>query len=273
MTKQAIIAQIKKIYDEATDNVLPETNGEKIFDMPLVGFGDAEDALFSDFKRMEAIGPWYKTPAEWLEGAKTVVELFFPFSEVVKESNRQVKEGVSKNWLYARIEGQSFIVGFMQKLKEFFDANDVKAIVPQADSSFKAVVKGKGMAEYSDLPDTVFSSNWSERHAAFACGLGTFGLSKGLITRKGMAGRFGGIVIDASFEADKRAYTELYEYCNRCGACVKRCPVDAISLEKGKNHNICEDLLAKSKITYAPRYGCGLCQTKTPCESGIPKKI
>lgn len=272
MTKENIIAQIKKIYDEATDNVLPETDGIKIFDEPLVGFGAAEDALFSDFKKMEAIGPWYKTPAEWLEGARTVVELFFPFSEVVKESNRKVKEGVSKNWLYARIEGQSFIANYMQKLKEYFKANGVNAIVPQADSGFKAIVKGKGMAEYPELPETVFSSNWSERHAAFVCGLGTFGLSKGVITKKGMAGRFGGIVIDTPIEADEREYSELYEYCNRCGACIKRCPVGAISLENGKNHNICEELLAKSKITYAPRYGCGLCQTGTPCESGIPKQ-
>ena len=70
MTKENIIEQIKKIYDEATDNVLPETDGIKIFDEPLVGFGAAEDALFSDFKKMEAIGPWYKTPVEWLEGAR-----------------------------------------------------------------------------------------------------------------------------------------------------------------------------------------------------------
>ncbi len=31
----------------------------------------------------------------------------------------------------------------------------------------------------------LFASSWSERHAAYAAGLGTFGLSDGLITEKG----------------------------------------------------------------------------------------
>ena len=31
-------------------------------------------------------------------------------------------------------------------------------------------------------------------HAAYLCGLGTFGLSRGIITKPGMAGRFGSIM-------------------------------------------------------------------------------
>ena len=57
-----------------------------------------------------------------------------------------------------------------------------------------------------------------------------------------------------------------------CGTCIARCPVDAISLEKGKEHAPCSALLDQSQIIHAPRYGCGLCQTAVPCESGIPQK-
>ena len=33
-----------------------------------------------------------------------------------------------------------------------------------------------------------------------------------------------------------------------------------------------EALLEETKKKYAPRYGCGKCQTKVPCESRIPGK-
>ena len=39
-----------------------------------------------------------------------------------------------------------------------------------------------------------FASTWSERHAAYASGLGTFGLSDGLITPRGQAMRCGSVV-------------------------------------------------------------------------------
>ena len=64
------------------------------------------------------------------------------------------------------------------------------------------------------------TSLWSERHAAYVCGLRTFGLSKGLITKKGIAGRFTSLITDLPLLADERAYTDVYEYCTRCGACA-----------------------------------------------------
>ena len=39
-------------------------------------------------------------------------------------------------------------------------------------------------------------STWSERHVAYAAGLGTFGLSRGLITARGIAMRCGSVVTD-----------------------------------------------------------------------------
>jgi epoxyqueuosine reductase QueG len=104
------------------------------------------------------------------------------------------------------------------------------------------------------------------------CGLGTFGLSKGLITSKGIAGRFGSIITSLYLPPNKREYEEIYEYCSMCGACVKKCPVNAISIEKGKNHIICSKFLNQTVEKYKPRYGCGKCQVGVPCESMIPKQ-
>ena len=48
--------------------------------------------------------------------------------------------------------------------------------------------------------------------------------------------------------------------------------IGAIDLETGKNHGKCGLYLKISKVIHHPRYGCGLCQTKVPCEHCIPPK-
>ncbi len=48
-----------------------------------------------------------------------------------------------------------------------------------------------------------------------------------------MAGRFGSIVTDLYLKPENREYENIYEYCSRCGTCVKQCPVNAISMENG----------------------------------------
>jgi epoxyqueuosine reductase QueG len=108
---------------------------------------------------------------------------------------------------------------------------------------------------------------------AFVCGLGTFGLSRGIITRRGMAGRLGSIVTKLELEPDEKTYKDIYEYCTMCGACARKCPVNAISLENGKDHKPCSDFLDMTEEKYKPRYGCGKCQVSVPCERKIPKKI
>ena len=115
-----------------------------------------------------------------------------------------------------------------------------------------------------------YSSNWSERHVAYAAGLGTFGLSKGLITKKGTAGRCISIITDAVFEPDKRPYTGVYDYCSFCGVCARNCPAEAISKEEGKNHYRCSEFVNTTKAKHSPRYGCGKCQVKVPCENRAP---
>ena len=60
--------------------------------------------------------------------------------------------------------------------------------------------------------EPVYGSMWSERHVAYVCGLGTFGLSKGIITRRGMAGRFCSLVTELELDADIRPYQGLYDY-------------------------------------------------------------
>ena len=127
------------------------------------------------------------------------------------------------------------------------------------------------------------ASNWSERHAAYACGLGAFGLSDGLITAKGKAMRVGSVVTDLPLNPSEKIYPHhqsncLYYFNKSCKACASRCPAGAITA-RGHDKNKCQEYMhgiafQDKKEEYGVKTtGCGLCQTKVPCEFEIPKLI
>lgn len=243
--------------------------GLKMFEAPIFAFGAANDEYFRLLKEPNAIGQHFLLPQEWLPQAKTVISFFLPFTEAVKKSNRRDLSWPSEEWLHGRIEGQAFINKLCRYLSSELVNAGYESIVPSLDERFWTKTGQSG--DNGETTET-FTSNWSERHVAFVCGLGTFGLSKGLITPKGIAGRFGSIITELYLSPDKREYENLYANCSMCGACGKNCPVNAISIDKGKNHRICSDFLDKTAQKYKPRYGCGKCQVGVPCENGIPKQ-
>lgn len=279
MERNEILQVIEKLWRESPENRLaeevalrPELAGMQIFEAPLVGFGSAADPLFEEYKKPEINGPWAMTPEEWLPGAKTVISMFFPFTDEVKKSNRGQKDGPSAEWLHGRVEGQAVMTALIDRLREWFAEQGIAGCTPMTDPRFAVVRGGNNFLEYDCVTERTYGSNWSERHAAFVCGLGTFSLSKGMITEKGMAGRFTSIIVTEPLETDVRPYTDIYEYCTKCGACIRRCPAGAIQLETGKDNMICKAWALKMAELHAPRFGCGLCQTGVPCESRRPKK-
>ena len=276
-TKSSFRDHAAELWSSVPGNVLredmgvrPEYIGTVMYDPPLVGFGAADDPLFEVFKQPEVIGPWHKSPREWLPEAQTVISFFFPMSEAVRASNRAAKQGASGLWACARVEGQAYISAYIQAVAAWFQTQGDAACVPSADPRWQLLDAGKGITGYPEIRETTFGCSWSERHAAYVCGLGTFGLSKGLITAKGMAGRFGSVLVSAAFAPDARSYTGVDDSCTRCGACVGRCPAQAIDPVRGKDHMKCWRFVTASRETLAPRYGCGLCQTGVPCEAQNP---
>lgn len=282
MEKTEILEKLTELFAELPGNALTRKDGVRrsctgiaIFDAPIAGFGSADDALFDKFKEPGMIGPWHMSPEEWLPGAKTVLSLFFPIAEEVRKGSCEAKEGGSKRWAYDRIDGKTYITAYMESLQCWFEENGVHTCIPVADPRFAELRKGKhkgarDIRRYAGIDNKTFGSRWSERHAAYVCGLGTFGLSGSIITEKGMAGRFASIILDLPLEADVRNYTGAYDYCSGCGVCVNRCPVKAIDPKKGKDHVKCQENAIKSGILGNPRFSCGLCQTKVPCESARP---
>lgn len=274
MDKQVIEERLRQFVNETAENFIkeqdalsPQLVGMRIYDEPIVGIGKANDELFTIFKKPDAVGEIFMDPEQWLPGAKSVISYFLPFSEEVRKGNRNDMSWPSPGWLHGRLEGQTFLVKVSNFIKEMLEVEGHQGSIPIIDSRFRSggmtgLTAGQGKMG--------FTSNWSERHVAYVCGLGTFCLSKGLITEKGVAGRFGSVITDLELPADNRNYEGIYDYCNNCGVCVKNCPANAISLEKGKNHDLCFAFLQEVYAQIKPRYACGKCQVKVPCENRIP---
>ena len=266
MTKPVIEEMLREVYANTEGNILTgdmtdteQLIGLRMYDEPIAGIAVADDELFEIYKQPGIVGPQMLSPAEWLPGAQSVISFFLPFSDDVKKANANESTYAALEWVYARIEGQAYLTKCAQGLAQKLREKGCEVCIPSVDPRFAV-----------DM--SFFSSNWSERHAAFAAGLGTFGKSRGLITEKGMAGRFGSLIISEKIDADHRPYSDVYEYCINCGACARRCPAGAIPEEGIKIQTICAPFVDHSKTVFAPRYGCGLCQTGVPCESGIPAR-
>ena len=247
---------------DATVALDDEAVGLTIFDSPLVGFASADNDYLKELRTKPEAKIKLDPPKFWLPEAKTVVSFFLPFTETITQSNIG---GVDPSipWLHGRIEGQALISDLLTKLKKYFEKEGFEAVVPILDKRFWAKQGG-------DTKEEEFGSNWSERHVAYAAGLGTFSLSKNLITKKGVAGRFGSLVTTAEIEPTIPQYDELEQYCIKCCMCGYNCPTEAISLEHGKMHKPCSDYLDLILEKNDPYYGCGKCQVGVPCQSENP---
>ena len=268
----AIVKYVKECpmnYITAEQALVPEDVGMRMYDDPIIAIGSADDPMWEGLKDRKAVGPIFKTPKEWLPGAKTVISYFAPFSEAVRTGNEKDPVEIGNGWLYARVDGQAFLNSLNHHLEDILSVEGHEAFSPYSSAQFMDV-REAGTNPNVDDPLISFTSNWSERHVAYVCGLGTFGLSKGLITKKGVSGRYGSIITDWELPTDVRPYTGLYDYCVMCGACARNCPGNAITKEEGKKHSPCQAYVSEAAKKYAPRFGCGKCQVNVPCERGIP---
>jgi epoxyqueuosine reductase QueG len=246
-------------------NALPEGENIPIFQEPVIGVAAANDPMFESLRQPEAVGPNHANPDFWLPEAKSVISFFLPFSRALKKTYDRKSSLPSLEWVSGRVNGEVFLNAARRALARYLEKQGGRALIPYLDRRYQT---------------TNARPNWSERHVAFAAGVGTFGHHCGLLTVKGAAGRIGSVVTDLKIVPTKRPYTKVYEYCllhfdGSCGACIQRCPVKAISVA-GKNHKIC---LTNGDTNIRPTFrdwgyhSCGHCQNNLPCSDGIPTKI
>lgn len=273
MNMQKIVEMIADMAEGPKNHVAPDVAlrpdlvGMKLCDMPIVGVASADDEYFTTCGDPEVIGPHFMPPREWLPEARSVISIFFPFTSQIRKSNADRADWPSDEWLHARIEGQTFIQFVAESLRDELERSGFPSAVPSYSPRFTSTEKAQMTERLAGLS---YTSVWSERHVAFACGLGTFGLARNLITEKGAAGRIGSVVTSLALPPTGRTYTEAYQYCNMCGACIRKCPVGTISFAEGKVHKPCADLLDAVREKHRPRYGCGKCQVGVPCQDRAP---
>lgn len=260
---------IKTLATESSLNKLPTVEGGPIFDQPLVGVADGQDSLFTEYKRI--IGDFHLAPTEVLqrtaevehyEGAiedTSVVCWVLPFAERIRSSNAMKKDlPASPLWAAGQEYGEKLNDNFREQVALFFRDKGYLAVAPVCSTLYIRLGR--------------YVTNWSERHVLYAAGMGTFGLSRWLITERGVAMRCGSVVVNAKLTPTPRRYASHTENClfyslRACSECIDRCPAKAITTE-GLNKVQCREYLD----VHAKAEGCGLCQTGVPCESKIPTK-
>jgi len=251
--------------------------GDRAWDDALVGFTAGADPIWQQYK--EYVGPFHWTPWEVFNqhcpgktvtaDALTVIAWVLPQRERVRKANRRARKYPAEEWARIRVYGENCNAALRRHLVDRLQEEGCNAVAPMLARNWTIVQS----ARFS------YASSWSERHAAHAAGLGTFGLCDGLITARGKAMRVGSVVAQTALEPTPRPYNDHRAYClyfadGTCGKCIDRCPVRAIT-EAGHDKEKCRRHLVRSrehvKKTYRfEGYGCGLCQVGVPCEAGIP---
>ncbi|GFP76116.1 (Fe-S)-binding protein [Clostridium fungisolvens] len=273
--------EIKRFFKESKENWFEEIDGY-YFEEPIIGFADTKDDLFKDYKKI--IGEHHYTPKEIFELAfgegsfngGTVISIVLPINEKTRKSNRGLQDWPSREWTLTRTFGDEvFIRALSTHMENYFKDFGYRSIAPYHSQWFQITGSHNGP-----------TSNWSERHVAYVSGLGTFSINDAFITDKGIAIKLISLVTDLKLAPDVRKYKNHTENCllcsmGICGACIKRCPVNAITREghdkvKCMKYVYGEESRKKAETIGASAKagsGCGLCQSGVPCEGRNPMAI
>ncbi len=283
---QVIEQLIKNFINENEQNRRTQLDHGVYWEEPLVGFASGINPLFFQFKSL--IGSFHLTPREIIAAALkengrelllpeveqiSVISWILPTAGDTRKSNRKEDKFPSKLWAYTRDFGEACNGALRKHVVGFLEDLGFVAVAPLLMPAFR----------YFRDEKVGWASPWSERHVAYACGLGTFSLNDGFITPKGMAVRIGSVVTLLKLTPSERSYGHYKENClpfrnEKCGKCIPRCPAGAIT-EEGHDKDKCQEYinsepLKSKRLEYGlqnPPPACGLCQTAVPCEFEIPR--
>ena len=268
---------ITDFINQSPENTLKNKTNDKAWADPLVGFSRGDDPLYQEYK--QHVGAFHFTPLEIFSKTfpqvqvtadqLTIISWVLPQTDQTKSDLRQETVNPSESWARARIFGEEVNVKLRKHVVATLQESGIEAVAPMLSPFW----------EWKNSERYGFASTWSERHAAYAAGLGTFGLCDGLITAKGKAMRCGSVVARIQIPPTSRPYKDHQAYClffsrGICKKCIQRCPAGAVT-EAGHDKIKCKayvEITAKYvKANFGfEGYGCGFCQTGVPCESKIP---
>ncbi len=271
---------LTELFEAEPNNRFDDPELGRLCDPPLVGVADARDPWFERFAAL--IGPFHWTPQHALRlsapqaEARSVICWSLSVAQEARAANRRETRFPARSWAYARSFGDRIVTrlrhGLQARLRAAGFAALAPAVAPQNEVRYR--------------PPLGLAACWSERHVAFVAGLGTFGLSGGLITCRGVAHRLGSVVTDLETQHTARPYgDDPFAWClgsseGTCGDCIRRCPAGAIGdTVHARDTEACRrhvrDVIAPlgpRMYGWEGRYGCGLCQTAVPCEYCLPER-
>ena len=228
-------------------------NVKNIWKEPIVGFADANGSYISALK--EIVTPEHLLPGDFMENPNIVISYYIPFTEELATLNMNVEGNLAaREWSDAYNLTNTMIHDINQHIVEWLTDIGYRAASPTGVVFDKKLIL----------------SNWSQRHIAYAAGLGTFGINNMLISEKGCCGRYGSVVVDISVESDRILTEErcLYKKNGSCKKCVKNCFSGALTTEGFDRKKCFEICMMNDAKTGADV--CGKCDIDIPCAFKAP---
>lgn len=287
---------MEALFADSSLNRLPGAyGGGRIFDTPVVGVAKGDDPIFEKFKQF--VGPEHMTPLEmWLaagldgDGMRPdrlrLVSIVFPYVRRIRQASKTAREFPAEIYCVGRNFANAFMTDVLHQTVGFFRQNGFDALAAMLSPAFEIIVKQDPIRIYS---------KWSERHIAFAAGLGTFSLHEGLITDIGCNIRLASVITDAPLEATARQSDAPYANClfyagKKCAKCAEKCPAGAITeqghdklkcylygrrIEKEMNDRVGRILKPHRRVIGGQEQishpvGCAFCQFDVPCMDRNP---
>lgn len=223
---------------------------------PIIGFADARGTYFHSLKKI--ISPTHYMPQDFLPDCTVVLSYFLPFDKDIGYRNEKGQDP-DPLWITSYIETNRLFLALNDFLINLCKKWGYCAISPVS----------AGMIDKEHI-----YSNWSQRHIAYAAGLGTFGLNNMLITDRGTCGRFSSLVTNLPVQPSQPLKEErcLYKKSETCGLCVKQCPIHAFMPDNVFDRKSCEAYLTRLEQRFDDG-ACGKCVVGLPCTFVNPEEV
>lgn len=228
-------------------------NVENIWKEPVVGFADANGSYIRALK--EIVAPAHLLPEDFMENPNIIISYYIPFTEELAALNLNVEGNLAaQEWSDAYNLTNTMIADISQYVSDLLTDMGYRAVPPTGVVFDKELIL----------------SNWSQRHIAYAAGLGTFGINNMLISEKGCCGRYGSVIADIPVEPDSILTEErcLYKKNGSCKKCVQNCFSGALTTEGFDRKKCFEICMINDARTGADV--CGKCDIDIPCAFKAP---
>jgi epoxyqueuosine reductase len=285
-----LVTAIRSYVAASAFNRLREYNNDPVVAEPVIGFADGRDPLFLEFKKKEIIGDFHLTPEEGLPiylgkqnkpvkekqpETLSVISIAFTPSKETRRSNLADAKMASPRWGRAYGRAFSLMSETLSQVVALLEAGGYQAVAPVCTRLMTIKISPEGLP-YTD---------WSEKHAAYVAGLGTFGLHTSLITPAGVPLHIGSVITDLALTPTPRKYNDFRTYCRHyrddsCAHCSQHCPSGAVNTLVFDGKKCMAYTMNELPKLHAKMHGdtgkdvhpmCALCQIKVPCEVRLPR--